>query len=132
MNVFHDGLPKICYAVFLCTVGVTVSSCSGQRPVSEPNPMPALWATSRTTIDRLEITHASPEKWAAVAVCSTRITSHGQLNQTLHYAGLDEAAICSVLAEWGKHDPVIHYGFDSNDHALVFFSSGRAVKVFKW
>jgi hypothetical protein len=96
------------------------------------NPMPTLWAGITQSIENLEMRHASSIEWTRLAESCDPITSLAELDATLRLAGISIEDRETVRSEWGKTSPVVHYGFESDHHALVFFADDHASKVFKW
>ncbi len=122
------------FTVLLCSTVVVCAGCHSTRKpqrVETFNPMPSLWAGIRQSIDTLESNHAPVSEWDAASDSATRIETRAELDAVLSNItrnGGDK----QTMAEWDRWSPVVHYGFECDYHALVFFEKGRASRVFKW
>ena len=104
------------------------------KPVLPPvfNPMPTLWTGIREDIDKLEARQASQSEWDKLAAEKLRITSVAKLLEMVPQP-LSKSEAEEITERFHTSALTVHYGFDSNFHALVFFDSElRARKVIKW
>lgn len=97
-----------------------------------PNPMPAIWRNVSSQIARLERSSATKSEWASSASSSDAVTSHENLTLILGRSRLVEADQMETNKLFKSVDEVMHFGFDDDFHALVFFIRGRPVAVKKW
>jgi len=94
--------------------------------------MPGIWSSIRADIVRLEAKHAPKHEWNEATSESSKITSIQSLLETVppDIAENDGSAIADLFS---KSSEVVHYGFEGDYHAVVFFDvSKRPIKVLKW
>ena len=95
--------------------------------------MPDAWAAIHSKIDRLENSHATPAEWTKAADGSEKITRISQLHTTLTTLLLDASEQRQLDKLFRTSARTIHFGFECNYHALVFFDSNdRPVRILKW
>ena len=121
------------YLILLAVLAVVGSCVSKVATVPPPNPMDSIWAGIRDDICRLEETHASLDEWRQRAAEEQVLQSADELRSALRETGLTEVDLAEALRKRSRAAKVIHFGFDCDYHALVFFDKGkRAESVIKW
>lgn len=116
-------------------VFATLGSCSiDSVPVTPmPNPMEHIWAGIGSKIVHLEESHATVDEWTKAAGEVTRIRNAEELRGSLRYTELSSEEMDRALAEFSSATRTIHFGFDCNYHALVFFGkNNRSSYVIRW
>lgn len=114
---------------------VLLTSCIHKEPTvaSDLNPMPVIWATIRNEIEVLETKQAAPDQWARKAESSERIFNKEQLTHTVAHLTLPVPEKERLLMYLSSSTQAIHYGFEGNYHALVFFDAqNKPSHVLKW
>lgn len=114
--------------------------CQSHEPVvtNEANLMLGIWAGVMDGINKLEDAHASEDEWRKASVPPPEpkpevVRSITALNELTKDLGLTDAQRLELPAAYNKSSRVIHFGFECNYHALVFFDDAkRAWKVIKW
>lgn len=96
------------------------------------NPMTDLWSETRNKILNLERSNASEIEWAALADSSDIIEDKKELSRILSSVSISEQRRKACLYLFDGHYKAIHFGFDSNYHALVFFKGDKSILVEKW
>ena len=115
-------------AVFACALclsgcGHAVSSVSNSE-----NAMQAPWAEIRSTINRLEMEHATEAQWKMKSENSEVVPSVSAL--------VDICPMCvtikGIAQDFQRSPKVVHFGFEGGFHALVFFdATGRSGRVLR-
>ena len=94
--------------------------------------MPAIWSGIRTDIDKLEARHAPKTDWDKSAPENFRITSIAKLLEVVPQP-LSKSEAEDISDQFRTSALTLHYGFDCNFHALVFFDGEmKSRKVIKW
>lgn len=106
---------------------------SQSKVVPTPNPMPSIWQGIRTDIDALEKSKASPLQWEKQSESVEHILDDRQLSQLTAHLSLVESEQTALQWYRSTAAQTIHYGFEGNHHALVFFDlHNKPSHVLKW
>jgi len=99
-------------------------SCTAPQTEVEivPNPMPVIWEAVRNDLIQLEKIGAPPAQWAQKAEQSEVIRNQRQLAVVTEHLNLSGAEKAALLRHYQGAAETIHYGFEGNYHALVFFT----------
>lgn len=123
----------------VCVLAVDLMSCAHEKPTQPiSNPMEAAWAGVRSAINKLDEDHASEDEWRKANVPPPEpgpevVRSIAALSELTKDLGLTDAERLELPAAYNKSSQVVHFGFECNYHALVFFDDAkRAWKVIKW
>ncbi|OYW31616.1 MAG: hypothetical protein B7Z47_00530 [Chthoniobacter sp. 12-60-6] len=102
------------------------------QPVS--NPMDAAWSEIRDGIGKLENEHAHEDDWRKASEPHPEVVSSiSDLNEQTKSLEISVSEREGLPAAFNKSSRVIHFGFECNYHALVFFDeAGKSWKVIKW
>lgn len=121
------------YLILLAVLAGFGSCSSKVETVPVPNPMDSIWAGIRDEICHLEETHATLDEWRQRAAEEQVLQSADELLSTLRETSLTDVDLAEALRKRSSAAKVIHFGFDCDYHALVFFDKGnRAESVIKW
>ncbi len=94
--------------------------------------MPALWSGIKADIDKLEARQAPKSEWDKSAAEKLRITSIVKLLEVMPQS-LAKSEADEISDQFHTSALTVHYGYDCDYHALVFFDAGmKAQKVIKW
>ena len=96
------------------------------------NPMPAIWTGINARIAQLEETRAPKLEWDKSASESCQIRSLHHLREVMpsSFGKPDDGEPPSLFKD---STMVVHYGFDCDFHAVVFFDAKmKPSKVIKW
>lgn len=116
--------------LFVILFATGLNSCAAKLPdMVVGNPMQAAWGVIAEEINELERTHAAVAEWRRGSESAVLVNSEEEL-LALVPSGLSNKL---VRLEFARSAKVIHFGFECDYHALVFFDGGgRAREVFKW
>lgn len=121
---------------FLSLLVLPLLSCSSSQEGAQipvVNPMPAIWDSTRNEIVRLKEAKATASQWKEKAESSEKVVSKKALAQLTHDVDLTDAERASLLKQHQNSAQTVHYGFEGNFHALVFFNSqGSAQNTLLW
>lgn len=114
-----------------------LSGCSTNEPVAPPtiNLIDEIWASIRAEIDRLEQEHATSAEWqkAKALEDSARVKSLENLHSIIKGLELDASEKKQLDELFTNSSKTMHFGFECQYHALVFFDSNdRSKYVVKW
>lgn len=124
--------------VHVCMALVMSLFCIGCHATLERHkydiyPMPGIWAGTVAGIEDLQLRRATIPEWEASAADSKVVGSIGELKEVLARVPLAEREMSGLVAEFAAAVKVLHFGFEGNFHALVYFDqSGRAYRTVKW
>ena len=121
----------------LCVLSVVLLACSQHKPVQPVyNPMEAAWSGIRENINKLESEHVFEDEWRKAAELHPEpkavqsITELKKQTEGMEFTSLERD---QLTKDFNISSRVIHFGFECNYHALVFFDDAkRAWKVIKW
>ncbi len=115
---------------------VALVSCAHNKPIDNSfNPMPRIWAGIGDGIHKLEEEHAHEGAWTTAATGGEPIPIHSlvELMEETKALSMPPEERSGLRDAFSKSSKVVHYGFDCDYHALVFFDDARqAWKVIKW
>jgi len=116
---------------------VILMSCAQDKPIQPIfNPMEGAWAGIRDGINKLDKDHASEDEWRKASEPHPGpdvVVTIAVLNELTKNLGLTEAERSELTAAFNKSSRVVHFGFECDYHALVFFDDAeRAWKVIKY
>lgn len=129
-SLMSSSKPSFCVvaAAFACALGLsgcghTVSSVSHSE-----NAMQDSWTEVRSTINRLEVEHATEAQWKMKSESSEVVPSVSAL--------VDICPMCvtikGIAQDFQRSPKVVHFGFEGGFHALVFFdATGRSGRVLR-
>ena len=102
------------------------------QPVS--NPMDAAWSQIRGGISELEIRHANEQDWRKASEPGPQvISSISALRDQIKGLNITDSEREALSTAFRQSSRVVHFGFECNYHALVFFNeAGKCWKVIKW
>ncbi len=111
-----------------------IVSCEDARTSSgHVNPMLGIWNQIASTIDNLEASKATPDKWAANAEHSEEVHTEQQMSLLIARMAMPADERAALVRIYKSSDKVVHYGFEGDFHALVFFDDqSKAQRVVKW
>lgn len=119
-----------------CMVSALILGCSSldrqEKMEAAENPMPKIWSNIESSINDLETSRATPSQWTAVAESSDTILSENQLLTLLPFKTSETIKINNALSNFRNAEKVIHFGFEANHHAVVFFSANKTTSLIKW
>ena len=111
-------------------------SCGPRKSATyqEPpiNPMPDLWQSIAGDIAELERSHAPKKEWDHKAESGRTVRDTTELSAVLSQSGLSPSDRSEAILRFKNVEEVVHYGFESNFHALVFFKNDAPLLVKKW
>ena len=126
-------------SVFFAIFWLIVTSCAARKN-PEPhfqNPMPAIWASIQAQIDELKKGEAAQRQWRKLADNASRISTLEDLHKAIAATGVSADPLERERQQ--KHlenlfhasHRTIHFGFECDHHAIVFFDSvGRQLYVY--
>tara|TARA_R110002049_G_scaffold160606_1_gene325581 strand:- start:551 stop:937 length:387 start_codon:yes stop_codon:yes gene_type:complete len=122
------------YFIFLSLLGAGVSCETKESPeIPPPNPMEFVWESIRGEINHLEASHATLKDWRQAAGEEQQLNTADETRAFLEGTGLSSNDIDHATSSFSTAAKVIHFGFDCNYHALVFFDQAdRASFVINW
>jgi len=95
--------------------------------------MELIWEGIRGKIVYLEESHATLAEWREAGPQEQRLNDVDEARYSLEGTGLAPEDIDQALARLPRATKTIHFGFDCDYHALVFFDkTDRASSVIKW
>lgn len=96
--------------------------------------MVAAWSQIRDGIIELENRHANEEDWRKASESEPLVVSSiSALHDQIKGLDLTNSEREALSAAFRQSSRVIHFGFECDYHAMVFFDdSGKAWKVIKW
>lgn len=123
--------------ITLLTAAVFFVGCANREAAvsNDNNPMPRIWAGIGAGITELENAHAPEDAWAkeATGADPRPIRSLAELMEETKELNLTPRDRAGLPDDFSNSSRVVHFGFDCDFHALVFFDdSKRAWKVIKW
>ena len=124
--------------IHVCMALIVSLLCMGcrtsvERRQYEFDPMPGIWAETVAGIDDLQLRGATIPEWRASAADSEVIGSIGELKEVLASVPLADGEWIGLVADFNAAAKVLHFGFEGNFHALVYFDqNGRAYRTLKW
>lgn len=116
-------------AVVMMSCGPRLSEAHQEKPI---NPMPEIWQSTTEDISTLEQSRASRKEWDRKAESRQTVHNTTELSATLARSGLSSRDRTEAARRFQDAEAVVHYGFEGNFHALVFFRSGTPFLVKKW
>lgn len=111
------------------------AACNQPRAVQPVfNPMDTAWSGIRDGINKLEDQHANEDGWRKASEPPPEvISSISDLHERTKHLEITVTEREGLPAAFNRSSRVIHFGFEGNFHALVFFDeSGKSWKVIKW
>ncbi len=123
-------------AFFLLLGIVCIAGCS--NPVNyDPSPIPPdgieeeMFASIRNQIDSLE--QSPKSEWKSATGYAEEIISLEALQELTKDVGFEDHERLQLTKDFVKADSVVHFAFDCNYHALVFFDASNVpFRVEKW
>ncbi len=119
----------------LCGLLFMQVACTQHKAVQPVfNPMDAAWSRIREGISKLENEHAPEIEWRkASEPQSSVVASVSDLQDQTKSLEITDSERELLRAAFKRSSRVIHFGFEGNFHALVFFdAAGKSWKVTKW
>ena len=110
------------FLIFI-TVVMSLVSCGSTKVASPPppNPMESIWSGIRSRMVRLDESHASRAEWQKASCEQHHLQSADEVRKMLKETSLTQDEVGKATAEYKTASRTIHFGFDCDYHALVFF-----------
>lgn len=94
--------------------------------------MPGIWHSIGAQVAALQSSHALKTQWAEAAEFSQPVQSMKDLLRVLSQSRLSESDIRQVRSHYREGCDLVHYGFEADYHALVYFKNGTVQNTFAW
>lgn len=132
MNCFSN--PRT--AVTLTAITLMMASCAPQPSETHQektiNPMPEIWQSITKDISKLEQSRAPRKEWDRKVESSQVIHDTNELSAALAKSGLSSSDRSETTLRFNDAETVMHYGFEGNLHALVFFKNDTPFLIKQW